>query len=292
MKTLHLSLLISTLLSMCIFNTAFAEQSIVSTKVDTPPIIDGDINEQVWESIKPVIIKDQAAGSMILLRSIYSGDKIYFSVWFSDSVENPLHKPWIWNKDKETYETGAHREDTFVFKWNMMDEKVNLSNFSEDNYTADVWYWKANRTNPAGHADDKNQELSDSPSKKSTELESATGKKRFLVRRSDQGKPAYKEFKPTAFTEALIDRYSKSIPEGSRADVIAKGKWQGGYWTIEFERKLDTGHNDDVKFDLSRDKEYLFGVSTFSLYGRPHDPNSPNLYGRGRISEALLLSFQ
>ena len=72
--------------------------------------------------------------------------------------------------------------------------------------------------------------------------------------------------------------------------MIAKGKWQEGSWTIEFERKLDTGNTDDVQFDLS--KEYQFGVSIFSLYGRPHDPNSPNLYGRGRISEPLVLIFQ
>jgi hypothetical protein len=291
-RTLHIALVFSLLLSMSISNMAFAEQSLISTKVATPPVIDGDINEQTWQAIKPVSIKDQASGNVILLRSVYSGDKVYFSVWFSDSVKNPLHKPWIWDKDKEAYETGAHREDTFVFKWNMMDKKVDLSNFSDGSYTADVWYWKANRTNPAGYADDKNQELSDSPSKKATELESPAGKKRFLVRRSDQGKPAYNEFKPTTFTEAFIDRYPESTPEGSRADVIAKGEWQGGYWTIEFERKLDTGHNDDVKFNLSKGKEYLFGVSIFSLYGRPHDPNSPNLYGRGRISEPLLLSFQ
>jgi hypothetical protein len=172
----------------------------------------------------------------------------------------------------------------------MTDKKVDLSNFSDDSYKADVWYWKANRTNPAGYADDKHQELSDSPSKKSTELESATGKTRHLTRRSDKGKPAYKEFKPTEFTEALIDRYQESTPEGSRADVKAKGKWQGGFWTIEFERKFDTGNSDDVQFDVS--KEYLFGVSIFSLYGRPHDPSSPNLYGRGRISDPLLLSFE
>lgn len=278
------------LLCLCLSNKTFAEHRIISTKVETPPVIDGVINEPIWKTVKPTLVKDQALGSTILLRSVYSDDKIFFSVFVPDSAENSLHKPWIWNKDKGIYETGAHREDTFVFKWNMMDKKLNLSNFSDDNYLADVWYWKANRTNPAGYADDKLQELSDTPSKKATELESATGEKRFLSRRSDKGKPAYKEFVPTTFTETVIDRYPKSTPDGSRADVIAKGKWEKGFWTIEFERKLDTGHSDDVQFNLS--KEYLFGVSIFSLYGKPHDPNSPNLYGRGRISDPLLLSFE
>ena len=78
----------------------------------------------------------------------------------------------------------------------------------------------------------------------------------------------------------LEDRKIKEIEHSSNRRKILQG----------FERKLDTGHSDDIQFDLSR--EYLFGVSIFSLYGRPHDPNSPNLYGRGRISGPLLLSFE
>ena len=127
--SLHFTFAILMLSIMSLSNMAFAEQSIVSTKVDTPPVIDGDINEQTWQSIKPAPIKDQASGNTILLRSVYSGDKVYFAVWFPDSAETPLHKPWIWDKGNESYETGAHREDTFVFKWNMMDKRVDLSNF-------------------------------------------------------------------------------------------------------------------------------------------------------------------
>ncbi|MDH3997465.1 MAG: ethylbenzene dehydrogenase-related protein [Desulfuromonadales bacterium] len=272
--------------------TAFAEtaQAIISVKADKAPTIDGKIDEDLWAQIKPAVIKDQASGTVILLRSAYTTDKIYFSMLFQDGAKNPLHKPWAWDQEKETYETGKHREDTFVFKWSMMEEHVDLSNFSDDNYTADIWYWKANRTNPAGYADDKYQNLSDSPSKKSAELTSKTGKTRFLARRSDKGKPAYQEFNPAGYSGKLVDRYPKSTPEGSRADVIAKGKWHDGNWAIEFERRLDTGHSDDVQFNLSG--KYLFGVSIFSLYGRPHDPNSPNLYGRGRISNPLILRFK
>ena len=90
---------------------AFAVQSIIAKKVDNPPVIDGNIHEPTWENIKPVSIKDHASGSIILLRSVYSGDKVYFSVMFPDNTENSLHKPWIWDKEKETYEEGAQRED-------------------------------------------------------------------------------------------------------------------------------------------------------------------------------------
>jgi len=273
-----------------LLGVAAAELEIPSVKVENAPEIDGAGMDAVWAKVKPISVADAASRAKILLRSVYTDDQIFFLVQYPDTAENFLHKPWVWNAAEKKYESGSHREDTFVFKWNMMDHDVNLSNFSDDDYRADVWYWKANRTNPAGYADDKNQKLSDSQSEKSTEIESLTGKKRFLSRHSDKGKPAYTEFKPTTYTEALVDRYPKSMPEGSRADVIAKGQWKNGNWTIEFERKLDTGHSDDVQFDLS--KKYLFGVSIFSLYGKPHDPNSPNLYGRGRISDPLMLSFE
>lgn len=212
---------------------------------------------------------------------------------YKDQAQSPFHKPWLWNQENNNYEQGAHREDTFVFKWNMMKKAVDLSNFSEDNYTADVWYWKANRTNPAGYADDKRQILSDAPSKGSEFKESASGKIRYLSRKSDAGKSAYKERKaaPTEMSTPLIDRYPLRMPEGSRADVHAKGVWKNGFWIIEFSRKLQTGHDDDVQLELNGGP-YLFGVSVFSLYGRPVNKSEPNRYGMGRISEPLYLKFE
>jgi hypothetical protein len=75
------------------FVFADSAQTITSVKADKPPTIDGDINEKFWEAIKPVSVKDQASNTTILLRSAYTNDKVYFSVWFQDSAETPLHKP-------------------------------------------------------------------------------------------------------------------------------------------------------------------------------------------------------
>lgn len=272
-------------------NMALAAMDVPCKKVDVAPVVDGQI-DKVWADIKPQSIADTASGTKILLRSAYTEDSIHFLVQFPDSVHNFLHKPWLWNASANAYETGAHREDTFVFKWNMMEHDVDLSAFSDDDYTADVWYWKANRTNPAGYADDKRQVLGAQPMKKSTEVKSASGKARHLARYSDSGQAAYKELKSLADHQGdLVDRYPVGKPGGSRADVQAKGNWNAGFWTIEFSRKLDTGHEDDVRLEPTREQGHLFGVSIFSLYGKPHDPNSPNYYGRGRISEPLRLKF-
>jgi hypothetical protein len=269
-----------------------AAMEIQCVKVAEAPILDGSDRDAVWQKVKPVAIKDQASQKTILLRSIHTDDRVFFVAIFSDSAQNSLHKPWSWNDATKTYDTAAHREDTFVFKWNMMDHDVSLSNFSDDTYKADVWYWKANRTNPAGYADDKYQLLGDEPTKKSSELVSASGKKRYLSRKSDKGDSAYKEYTPNAYEGDIVDRYPARTPSGSRADVQAKGQWQGGIWVVEFSRALSTGNDDDVVLDLASGSSPLFGVSMFSLYGRPHDPNSPNLYGRGRVSEPLRLKFQ
>ena len=271
---------------------AISGQIILSKKVEKVPQLDGLANDPAWASVKPVAVRDQASGATILLRSVYTEEELYFLVEYPDSAENPLHNPWLWNEIKQSYESGAHREDTFVFKWNMMGKDVNLSNFSDDDYLADIWYWKANRTNPAGYADDKLQELSGQASEKAMTLISLTGKTRYLNRRSDEGRPAYKEFKPSKFEGDIVDRYPQSVPEGSRSDVKAKGRWINGFWAIEFARSLKTENTDDLVFDPLRNQPYLFGVSIFSLYGKPHDPNSPNFYGRGRVSEPLYLSFQ
>ena len=281
---------------VCLFpllGVAAAEIEIPSVKVQSVPEIDGAGGDAVWTKVKPVTVKDSASGTNVLIRSVYTEDQVFFLVQFPDSAENFLHKPWVWNAAEKKYESGSHREDTFVFKWNMMDHDVNLSNFSDDDYRADVWYWKANRTNSAGYADDKSQALAAQPIEKSTELTSTSGKARHLGRYSDAGKAAYKELKElTEYQGDLVDRYPASTPEGSRADVHAKGTWKGGFRTVEYARALNTGHDDDLQFEPASGKGYLFGVSIFSLYGRPHIVNSPNFYGRGRISEPLRLKFQ
>ena len=291
MSRLFRVLLIVSIISFPSFALAL---DIISYKTDKPPVMDGIISDAAWQAVTvPYVIDDKTADAPIFLKSVHTDDTIYFSVMYKDPAQSPFHKPWLWNMDTNSYEKGAHREDTFVFKWNMMDKEVDLSIFSEDNYTADVWYWKANRTNPAGYADDKRQILSDSPGKKSTAMESPTGKIHYLSRKSDAGKSAYNEMKkaPTVKSTQLVDRYPPRTPEGSRADVQAKGVWKNGFWIIELSRKLQTGHDDDVQIALDKGP-YLFGVSIFSLYGNPVDKSEPNRYGMGRISEPLYLKFE
>lgn len=275
-----------------------AEIQVRIEKVVTGPVVDGDNSDQVWQQSRPVLIDDLVANETILLSTVYTDERIYFLVQFPDKAENPLHKPWMWNEEKGSYSEGPHREDTFVFKWNMMTQDVDLSAFSDDDYRADVWYWKGNRTNLAGYADDKMHVLASakkqvSPGQEeedSHELRSTSGKLRYLSRLADKGEPPYRKVaRPEGRTAPVLNRFTSAQPSGSRADVEAKGRWVSGFWVVEFSRKLQTGHADDIQFSV--DKSPLFGVSIFSLYGNNLDVTSPNLYGMGRISEPLRLNF-
>lgn len=270
---------------------AFGAQDIVAPRVNNAPTIDGSGNDAVWGSAEAYTIYDERMKADITLKAVYTNDMVFFLVQYPDQTEDRLHKPWVWNKELEIYKPGKQREDTFIFKWNMETRDVDLSNFSEDTYTADLWYWKAHRTDPAGYTDDKSQVLAAETGKKATALVSRKGQKRFLMRLGDEGTSAQKKRVLTDYQGDIQPQYLSRQPTGSRADVKAKGEWKDGMWTIEFGRKLVTGYTDDVQFS-NLDKKYLFGVSIKSLYGEEFDNSAPNFYGQGRISEKLYLTFK
>ena len=75
---------------------------------------------------------------------------IFFLVVFPDPDESRRHKPWVWEKELKMYEMGPDREDVFIFKWNMDSEQKDLSVYADKSYTADIWFWKACRTDSTG----------------------------------------------------------------------------------------------------------------------------------------------
>jgi hypothetical protein len=87
-----------------------------------------------------------------------------------------------------------------------------------------------------------------------------------------------------------IDQFSPRQPTGSRGDVRAKGRWANNQWTIEFGRKLATGHADDVTFAPSN--AYLFAVACYAMaMDTPHQEWSRPLYRTGDAFDRLLLTF-
>ncbi len=86
--------------------------------------------------------------------------------------------------------------------------------------------------------------------------------------------PAY-----TALRAVVPERILRQ-PDGSRGDIKSGATWTNGTWVTELERLLDTGHDDDVRFNPAN--EYLFNVAAFenSRHGFEH-----------RTSESYYLKF-
>jgi len=254
------------------------------------PIIDGIANEQLWNNAPSLITHDPIANIDIQLQSVYSTDKISFLVKFADANANKEHKIMYWNQQKQRYITGIEREDTFIFKWSMLPVYMDLSLSSNTPYKADIWYWKSFRTNHQGYADDKIQLYHTKRKKHAQLLISKEGAPFYLSRQGDKGKAAYRTYILLEKTAQKRNKYQQVTPSGSRADIKAKGVWKSGLWTIEWQRALNTTHNDDVQFDISN--HYYFGVSRFEIAGRKIDPSlqEPN-FGAGEINETIQFEF-
>jgi hypothetical protein len=285
-------ILLSISLVVCLLAApnGYADQILVAKKVATAPVLDGNGADAVWAEAPEITTDDQVAKINMTLKAVYTDTEIFFLVSYPDADKSDTHKTWEWDKTTQMYKTGADREDVFVFKWNMEVHPVDLSLKSDDDYAADIWFWKACRTNPSGYADDKIDRVSSVAVPESTELTSRSGKKMHLMREGDEGTAAYTNTLYEDYHGDKMPGFIGAIPTGSQADIKAKGVWADGKWTIEFGRALKTGYRDDIQFEPS--KEYLFGISRYEIAGREPDPKfSQPLYGSGDVSEALTLKF-
>ena len=268
-----------------------ADQVITSHKTSQEPLVDGLETEDIWKNLAAVTTFDPVAQIEIKIKSAYSDSKIFFLVSFPDKNESRIHRRWLWNKDDTIYIEGPEREDVFVFKWKLAETTKDLSIFSDETYEADIWFWKACRTDPQGFADDKIQRLLNYPAKDTFEVTSKSDKKMYIKRQGDLGRSSYKTRILIDYEGDMVHRYILRQPESSRADVKAKGMWKDGRWTIEFARALVTGNGDDVNFRILSNS-YGFGVSRYEIAARPPETSDQPLYGAGDITEILTLEFQ
>lgn len=264
---------------------------LIATKSGTAPIIDGKAEKSVWEKARPVVTYDPLAKVELTVRAIYTGDTLFILATFPDKTENRAHKTQNWVPGQSRYRIGPDREDTFVIKWNMEGHPVDLRLNAEEPYRADIWYWKSHRTDHAGYADDKMHVYSSLKRPNSKSLISKNGVRFYLSRPGDSGKAAYKIQVQSGHVGDKTPLYKREAAKGSRADVRAKGVWRDGVWTVEFARKLATGNQDDVQFNVKQN--YTFGVSRYEIAGRRKNPKiqEPH-FGAGEITELMTLRFQ
>lgn len=265
-------------------------QELVAVTTDAEPVLDGVANEEMWRAAKPVMVHDPIAGIDITLKAAHNSAKIFILVTFADQNENRHHRTLIWDDKIKAYQNGPEREDVFILKWSMTSYPTTLTLRENVPYEADIWFWKAMRTDHAGFADDKMHIYSASRSKNSKALISQDGQIFYLTRKGDRGETAYETNLIPGFQGPRLPKYSQRQPTGSRADIQAKGAWHNERWTIEFSRQLNTGHEDDIQFQL--DGRYPFAVSRHEVAGRRPEPGAEQpLYGTGEVGEIIQLLF-
>nr|MBF0223075.1 hypothetical protein [Desulfobulbaceae bacterium] len=240
------------------------------------PTLDGKADE--WSGISGVKIKvspstpgDAKAyqGEVeVDLKAAINGDMIYFLAQWPDSTKSDTHKQLTWDKEKDGYVEGEDREDRFVLNFDMGGDFSSCM-LSGKAYQADIWHWKAYRSQSAGIAHDKMHIMSFEKIPKAKKHPTRDGKEIWIARPSDAGDDMYKSQKPLDNIGDVIPRYvpNKAV-SGSIADIKTEAIWADGVWTLEMARKLDTGNADDVKFE--KGKSYAANVAVFDHTGDDH----------------------
>ncbi len=263
------------------------------------PIIDGKDGDAAWGQASEInlALPVQKGGgpTTATVKAAYDDSNIYFQVKWQD----PTNTESI-NKNMLTYNaadgtwTKSGNEDRVYFLFNINatdfdtgcavychvgnpawdkadDSKMGTNKPGE---VIDVWHWKAHRTNPTNHAEDKHwvdlTEATEIPYEGETLLKTrladagdgfASGNKEGdLPKYMDKNDPGANvdflfadavPFDPNAnWSDGdTVPGYILKEGTGSRADVVAVSTYTDGTWIVEFQRSLITNNPDDVQFE-------------------------------------------
>lgn len=253
---------------------ASSTPALVAIRTTEAPSLDGRADDPAWRDAPAVTVTargvmPQTGGTAtdVTLRAAYSDTHLYLLAVWTDATRDDLgHRTWVWEPGKQVYVEGPDREDMFAVAFEHTGEFV-PDMLAGVEAVWDVWHWKAFRTNPQGHAMDKTHRYTNTqPTGSANRHTGNDGRDTWIARPQDAGDSIEVQHPaPTAFAGDRVPRYTAGRPTDSAADVRAKGDWADGRWTLEFARRLTTGHADDTAFDPTR--TYRMAVSTHDRSG-------------------------
>lgn len=269
------TMLMERLQPFCLFmvfspGLSLAASSVINVSALTwAPQLDGVMDEG-WQQAASQAINLQPNSdfsasdpvTQIQLRAGHYEGRVYFLLEWADATEDRMHKPYVWNRETNRYGRGSQREDRLALQFHMSgDYQANW--LTSDGFIADMWHWKASRSDPLGLADDKWTKVSRDRLVRSSKI-SAGGEHIYVLRQWDAGDSLYTTRRYRKYSGDIKPKYilNTARVEGSTADVKAAGRWADGRWVLELSRKLDTGHSDDARFELGQD--ILGGISVFN----------------------------
>ncbi len=240
-------------------------QTIVVAALEQRPNLDGQ--ESDWGTapehiiqVKPIKTPAELVSREVMLKAGHFNGEVFFFLKWPDQTHDESHKPWEWSEKKQRYVKGPGREDRLAIQFEMAGEySTDWANAND--FKADMWHWKSTRSNPLGLVHDKYTVVSKNKLLRAAALPSTDGSKRYVLRKSDAGKPLYRTVRYATKERDLMPKYELLEPQGSIADIKAKGVWQSGYWQLELSRQLNTGHDDDIQFVVG--EVYRGGIAVF-----------------------------
>ncbi len=243
-----------TLIAIIISGTAVGE-TITVHRLAAAPVLDGHGAD--WSAVPGTVIAlhkskldGSAATESILIKGGVHGEYVCFYLEWQDTSQDLLHKPWQWDSLKQKYVTGPQREDRLALQFATGGD-YSTDWLSGNEFTADMWHWKATRSNPLGLAHDKSTTISGQKSTHAYKGISRHGIPLYIARPSDSGDQLYRRKRYRKFIADSMPKYVLTeAPSGSVADIEARGVWTDGKWHLELRRKLNTGNPDDVVFTL------------------------------------------
>ena len=187
-KSLLIVLLI-TVFSLMVSSIVYSQVNILTAvKTDKAPVLDGKAEEQ-WNKAQVMNIQVFGGANMgsstVSLKSVYTGDSIYFLAQWADPTQSERRSPWqkqsdgSWIELKDPNDKGGdnnlYYEDKLAFVWNINDSIANFNTAgcfvtchagepgkpygnkytSKEGELGDIWHWKGVRTGPVGQIDDQ-----------------------------------------------------------------------------------------------------------------------------------------
>lgn len=226
------------------------------------PTVDGLSSDPVWLGAQPYSFDLQGASGRIAVSmwGLWSPEQVWFLLRWPDRDRSDVHRPWIWSPGEKAYVAGREVEDALALAF-ARDGRLSDCMLIGHEAAADLWTWRAVRTNPAGYAEDGTMTLSFQRIPRANYYQAKNGRMVWVKETADPGQPSYQAQVAGAFAGERMPRYIQRTPSGSIADVTAKGVWKEGFWTVELSRKLSTGDPGDVVF--TPNKEFFFSVAVF-----------------------------
>lgn len=230
---------------------------------ETAPVIDGQASDAAWQ-LAPSLAFEVAGASgkmTVTAAALWSPERIWILVRWSDRTKDDVHRPWVWSKTEKAYVAGREVEDALSLSF-AREGRMGDCMLAGNEAAADLWVWRAGRTDPSGFAEDATMTLSFQRIARANSYRTRNGRSVWVKQEPDAGSLPYQAQIVGAYAGERIPRYIARTPSGSMADVMAKGFWKDGFWTVEFSRRLSSGDPADAVFLPGRD--IFFSVAVFN----------------------------